>query len=352
MSSKVKLFKSRLKAAEKLANSPQYLSLLDHVNSVTYNFIICQVRTQKQIPKARRFSIDEKIISLMLLKASGRGYKLISKIFTLPTKQTLVNLLNRIPLKPGINKHMFNSLEESVQKMKHLDKYAILTFDEMAIESTLYYNSKEDEIIEVEDMGDGESKPELADHVNVFMLKGVFRQWKQPICYSFSGGATKSIQIKSLIQKVIRATHKIGITVIATVCDQGGPNQAAINALLKETTEYLLKNQRPDKYVGFLVDDFEVVPLFDTPHLYKGIRNNLLTKDLHFTINGKEYTASWKHIEQVYFADIEDEHRLLNKLTDQHVVRNKINKMKVKCCTQVFSNQVGSLMMRLVKWSK
>lgn len=44
--------------------------------------------------------------------------------------------------------------------------------------------------------------------------------------------------------------------------------------------------------------------------------------------------------------------RLCSKLTDSHVIKEKINKMKVRNCTQVFSHTVGALMKRIVKWGK
>ena len=158
--------------------------------------------------------------------------------------------------------------------------------------------------------------------------------------------------LNNLIKSVIAECHKIGLIVIATVCDQGGPNQAAVNLLLKETREHQLRNSEdPEKKFGFLVNGVEVVPLFVPPHLFKGLRNNLLNKDLHFKLDDKQLIAKWKHLEQFYLLDTEDDHRICNKLTDQHIFAQKINKMKVICCTQVFSNQVGSLMKRIISWS-
>lgn len=353
LSRKITSFKTRLAAAEKLANSPQFEGLIKHVNTLTYQFILSQVRTQHQKPKARRFTFNEKVLALTILKASGKGYKLLSKIFTLPTKQTLTKLLNKVPFKTGINEHMFDAMEKQVKKMKMLDRYAILLFDEMSIDSLVNYDSKEDEIVGIEDFGAGKRKPEIADHVNVFMVKGIFRQWKQPICYTFSGGPEKSQTLKGLIKDIIHECHRIGLRILATVCDQGGPNQAAVNQLLSETKEYYQKHGIDSNYFGFLVDGEEIIPLFDTPHLIKGLRNNLLTKDLHFRFNEKDCIAKWSHIEQFYLLDVEEQDiRMCPKLTDQHIIKGKINKMKVSCCTQVFSYQVGALMKRIIGWGK
>ena len=243
LSNKLGSFKEKFTAAQKLASSKKFENLFNHVNTPTYNFILSQVRTQKQKPKARRFTIDEKILCLTLLKASGKGYKLLSKIFSLPSKNTLSTLLNKIPFRAGINKNMFNTLKISVDKMKKIDRFAILIFDEMAIDSTIHYSTKEDEFIGLHDLGNGNRKPQLADHVNVCMIKGIFRHWKQPLSYTLSCGPTKSIDIKKLITDIIRECAAIGLTILATVCDQGGPNQAAINYLLEETKSELTRRR-------------------------------------------------------------------------------------------------------------
>lgn len=341
-----------MKVAENFASSPKFENLLKYVNEATYKFIMLQVRTQHQRPKSRRFTLDEKILALTLFKSAGKGYRLLCKLFALPSRRTLINLLNRIPFNPGICNNMFESLRRPVSKMKTIDRFALLVFDEMSIDSLIHYNPKDDLIVGLHDEGDNQRKPEPADHANVFMLKGVFKQWKQPICYTFSNGPAKSSSLKKLVVEIIRKATEIGLTVIATVCDQGSANQTAVKQLISMTAEYCQREDIENKFQGFLVDKNEVVPLFDTPHLFKGLRNNLLTKDLHFSIDNKNYVGKWEHIEQFYLLDCEDEHRICNKLTDHHVMRGRINKMKVSCCTQVFSYQVGIIMKKIVSWSK
>lgn len=71
---------------------------------------------------------------------------------------------------------------------------------------------------------------------------------------------------------------------VATICDQGRPNEGAIHILKNGTRSYYIKNNIPYK------DDFyeievrgengnvePIVHLFDVPHLMKCIRNNMLT---------------------------------------------------------------------------
>jgi hypothetical protein len=87
-----------------------------------------------------------------------------------------------------------------------------------------------------------------------------------------------------------------------------------------------------------------VIPLFDPPHLLKCIRNNLLTKNLKFVLDSQR-VAKWSHIEDAYFIDRSSGNlRAMPKLTDPHVVLNKIKKMSVAKASQVFSTSVASIM--------
>lgn len=87
----------------------------------------------------------------------------------------------------------------------------------------------------------------------------------------------------------------------------------------------------------------KIIILYDPPHLLKGIRNNFLEKDIEIDIkkNGlnDKGIASWNIIETAYKLDINSNllNRQLKKLTEQHVVKNKIKKMRVKLAAQIFS---------------
>jgi len=82
-----------------------------------------------------------------------------------------------------------------------------------------------------------------------------------------------------------------------------------------------------------------------TPHLLKGIRNNLLNKNVIFKVNGQQKEASWGDVVDLYDIDsnIEDV-KMLQRLTFEHVEGNKIKKMKLKNAVQVLSECVSSIM--------
>jgi len=60
--------------------------------------------------------------------------------------------------------------------------------------------------------------------------------------------------------------------------------------------------------------------------LLKGLRNNLITKDLNFTYENKQKKASFKHVIQFYEFDKDQStegDRLVPKLSDSHVHQEK-----------------------------
>ncbi|XP_050314406.1 uncharacterized protein LOC126748908 [Anthonomus grandis grandis] len=313
--SRMKSFQERLNEAKRVAS--QFDGLLEKVNKPTYNFIMSQIRTQKQKPKARRFTLDEKILCLSILKASGKGYRLLAKVFTLPSKTTLTNLLSKIRLSAGINSHLIKSLKEKVKKLKEVDRTAIIIFDEMSINMGLTYNQKDDCIYGFHDLGDNNRKALLSNYANVVMVKGVYKHWKQPLCFTFSNGPITTFELKSIIKKVIGTCQEAGLDVVATVCE-GSANQAAIKNLIDESKVDFLRRNEEYRHFGFFVNGKEIVPLFDPPHLIKGIRDNLLTKDLHFIKDGVKRVAKWEHLEQFYMLDAEDEDQICSNLTDSH----------------------------------
>lgn len=75
------------------------------------------------------------------------------------------------------------------------------------------------------------------------------------------------------------------------------------------------------------IGGMEIGIIFDPPHLIQGIRNNFWTKNIK--MNDK--LAKWDDIVDVYKTDCKHtKFRMLHKLNDEHVIPEKIKKIKVK----------------------
>nr|XP_012224936.1 PREDICTED: uncharacterized protein LOC105673674 [Linepithema humile] len=121
----------------------------------------------------------------------------------------------------------------------------------------------------------------------------------------------------------------------------------SIKKLLEDSRSKCI--QIGQEYRGFIeLFGQNIVPIYDPPHLLKGIRNNLLFKNLEINATNsgtkEQQFASWDIIEQAYKMDIYTNtlNRQLPKLTDEHVIRSKIKKMKVKCAAQIFSARLSA----------
>lgn len=337
--------KKRLKEAMNFANCEEMFS--KKINKPTLNFLISQIKMQSKHPRGRRFSLDDKIFTLALMKQSPKGYRLLQKVFALPSRKTLMAVLNRVPFGCGLNQQILKVLEASVLRKKPINRNCILTFDEMSLTPSLNYSKSDDSVVGFVNCGEGK-RLEFADHAMVFMLRGVAEKWKQPVAYFFTQGAMKTAEIMRNLKIIISKLNEIGFDIIATVCDQLSANRSAINQLIADTKADYLRKGQEKRNVGFEVNGKEIVPLFDTPHMLKQIRNHLVENNAEFTIKGVTYTARWEDFIRLFEMDnTRDVSRMVYNLTAQHVYPNQLRKMKVKHAAQVLSQKVGGLM----KWT-
>lgn len=134
----------------------------------------------------------------------------------------------------------------------------------------------------------------------------------------------------------------VGYNVIAMICDQGSSNRSATEALVVESRGWFISNgQEPRRHI--IIDEQPVIPLYDVPHLIKGIRNNLLQKDLVWCSQGETLVAKWSDIIKAYYIDMgAGDFRCIPRVSEAHVIQGKMRKMKVSCATQVLSHSMAA----------
>ncbi|RVE51568.1 hypothetical protein evm_003700 [Chilo suppressalis] len=209
--------------------------------------------------------------------------------------------------------------------------------------ANIAYNERKDKVIGFVDNGE-HIKPEYADHAQVFMIRGLTKNYKQPISYSFSAAATNGPELCKQIKSIVQELQRTGLIVVATVCDQSTNNRQAIKLLVNEYHSACLRKGTEAKNNVFTINDQIIVPLYDTPHMLKCVRNNLLTKNLVYK-EKENKTAKWEHLELLLKENPGYRGmRLIPKLTDCHIVPQRIPKMKVKYASQVFSQTVANNM--------
>jgi uncharacterized OsmC-like protein len=125
------------------------------------------------------------------------------------------------------------------------------------------------------------------------MVRGVRRHYKEAVAYYFTRDTIKTQQLKEIIVDIIKQLQEVGLNVVATVCDQGSTNRAAIKELCGANTD------RPSPYY-FVVNGNRICTIFDVPHLLKNTRNALIDCAIEFS-NKKH--AKFEHIQAAFNLD-------------------------------------------------
>lgn len=154
--------KQRLKKADTFIN--KHNLMMSNLNDITQKFFKNQLKSQSVSPRGRRFTLDDKLFALSLYKSSAKAYRVMSKMFALPSRKTLTDLLQKIPLEPGINNQIVEHLKLIVNSFKNnLDKTCILLFDEISLAAGVQYSECEDKVIGVKDLGNNNRRQTFGD---------------------------------------------------------------------------------------------------------------------------------------------------------------------------------------------
>lgn len=186
----------KIEELEKKLDTVQDHITLDQYKAVTYkfchsqelaDFINVQVSQIQKQPKGRRYSIEFKNECLAMYFTGPKLYKTkLMHTFCLPGPKTLMKLIQGIKMCPGLsNDELFQTLKMKVNTFKEENKLCVLCVDEMSIKANLFYNSGTDQVVGLEDCGQGDRIFKPAHNATVLMVRGIYSKWKQPLCYYF-----------------------------------------------------------------------------------------------------------------------------------------------------------------------
>ena len=294
----------------------------------TFDFIAKQLAMFHKKKLGRRWSESDKTLALSLFHASRKAYRLLQKLFVLPSVSTLRKTMRDISVYPGFNDNILQALVQKVKALGEGAEVCSLVFDEMSIKEWVNYNKENDNIEGLEDFGCSRRSMYIANHAIVFMVRGLKVNWKQPVGYFLSSGPINSPMLKLLLCECLDKLVSNGIIVKCIIADQGSNNQKLFSKLLGVTEEEPFFTYHEKKYFV----------LCDPPHLIKNIRNNL--KNQGFILY--DVPVSWDHVVEFYHLDCKNSLRLAPKLTHKHINLPPFAKLKVKYATQVLSHTVAS----------
>ena len=301
--------------------------LEQYLPKTTVDFIRGQVIRSERMKPGVRWSLQDKMLALSIFYHSRKAYKIIGKIFAMPSKRTLQRALQKCDVVPGFSEQLFDALKVKVQSMSEQDRQCAVVFDEMSLKCGLTYNVHTDSIEGFENLGNLGTSKYIANHSLAFMVRGLASKWKQPIGYFLTSGTVSPNALKSLLLSAVHRLTSVGLNVISVICDQGANNRSMIKSL----------DVTPEKPF-FLNEGSKIFVFYDPPHLIKNVRNNF--KKHGYLWNGTEIL--WRHVQSFFEFDNKNPVKMAPKLTHKHIYLPAFTAMRVKYATQVLSHTVAS----------
>lgn len=134
--------------------------------------------------------------------------------------------------------------------------------------------------------------------------------------------------IKSRILELI----KIGFHHVCITCAQGTANRKMFSIF----------NVTPDKPYT-IIEKKKMYLIYDVPHLFKSIRNNLLNGNILVKTSECTKTIRFYNVKKTFEIDKTSiTTRAMCKIGEQHINPNSWQKMSCKIAIQTFSNSVSA----------
>ncbi len=299
-----------------------------------------------------KWKAEDIIMGLTLRSLSRKAYEFLrrQKLLPLPSLRTLRRFVKDFQCPPGVQEGILqgksNIIYSFLQKTKIFIFFAVIphqvaalfggeedkdiggkstggkrneesllpvvfSFDEMSVKKSVEFDQKEERVY-------GPFR-----NVQVGMIRGLVRDFKQPIYYEFD----KTMD-KDLVFKIVLRLKKTGLQVRAVVSDMGTKN-IALWRQLNVTSE------KP----YFYTPQAEKINVFaDTPHLLKLLRNHFL--DQGYVLPGGKIFQK-EDLLQLLNTD-KGELRLCHKLKPLHFTCKGSQRQRVMLAAQLFSHSVAS----------
>eukprot|EP00745_Piridium_sociabile_P001644 TRINITY_DN11012_c0_g1_i1.p1 TRINITY_DN11012_c0_g1~~TRINITY_DN11012_c0_g1_i1.p1 ORF type:complete len:747 (+),score=148.19 TRINITY_DN11012_c0_g1_i1:561-2801(+) len=251
--------------------------------------------------------------------------------FLLPHPSTLRRRFSTVLTQVGLCPALLEMVRLRTLALQEYEKRVTLSLDGMAVTKALSYNHNKDELVGFVNCGEYHRSDDIADQAIVLMIRGLTLKWKQVIGYFIAKHNLTTQTLQAIISDAVSALTQIGLHVDVIVMDQ-------------ESSQWKwIKDRNVDLGKPYVLHDNVqsfVVP--DPPHLIKNLRNNFTSKDIIFSLNGKQMTAKWSHLQAMFALDSSKPVRCVPRLTESHFTLPRGKKMKVLLACQIFSHSVAA----------
>ena len=287
-----------------------------------------------------------------------------SGILVLPNERTLRDYTAAFKSPIGLNASYLDSVKKDFtcrSNPKEYDKWVGIIHDEVSIRQELVFDdtgkligfvdlgSVQNAIDELEVLLSSKTSstlvPEEATHMFVFMVVGLFTEFKMPVCY-FPTTTIKSFALFNVFWKCVEELESRDFNVLTSTCDGASPHRKfykfhAPPGTPKGTLIY--KTQNP-----FAEAKRDLYFICDPVHLLKTTRNNWensFWRNKTRKLQNNNMWITWLQLIDAFENDINESNasglRVLHKLKADHLFLNPYLRMRVYLAAQVFSNRVA-----------
>lgn len=108
-------FAQRAKRALKFSKVKSFEKMTKKMNPLGKKILWMQIKQSTKEIKGRRYTDEEKLIALSIMKQSPKCYRFLQKIFILPSKCTLNKMVAQLNIEAGINPQIFEAVKHEVR---------------------------------------------------------------------------------------------------------------------------------------------------------------------------------------------------------------------------------------------
>ncbi|KAL1509011.1 hypothetical protein ABEB36_003818 [Hypothenemus hampei] len=257
----LKLTKEKLRRCKKKLQEEKRGNINTFFNTDQMEFL-----KRRQI-RGSSWSEDTLLRALKLYMACGTtGYNEIRKQhLPYPSIRTLQYHIQAIKLNAGICEEVFKLLELKIQTFTQHERHAVLIFDEMAIKSSLQFDTSLATVVGYTTLNSNKEKNyELANYALVYMIAGISTRWKQIVGYDLTCNSFRAEEIYDRIFNIIKRCHEIGLYIVTVITDMGPNNQSLWKKLnigagkFTKINNYINHPYLPQKKLYFMPDSIHV----------------------------------------------------------------------------------------------
>ena len=231
-----------------------------------------------------------------------------SKVFVLPIQRRLKDYRNAIRHQRGFNKQIVEELKSLTESYFDVQRYVVLLFDEMKVQSNLVFVKVTGELIGFTDLGDPgldctvlDKSDDLATHAFAFLVRGVRTELK--LCFAhFSTNGVTAVKLMPIFwEAVCILESSCNLWVIATTSDGASPNRGFYR--LRKPLDGDSGTDVCYRTINLFAPHRFIYFMLDVPHLIKTTRNCLFHSESgacsRYMWNDGLFIL-WKHIAQLF----------------------------------------------------